>query len=272
MLCIAELGIGNAIVFYLYKPLHENNVTLINSLMCFYKRAYRIVALVVFVIGLILMPFLHLFIGSTNLCVNIYIIFSLFLLDACVSYLLSYKRSILYADQKNFVINIVHLICVLLMNVIQILILVLYKNFIFYLIIKIIFRLLENLVISTYVDKNYSYLTNKDVSKLDSSILDDIKKKVMALFVHQIGAFCVNGTDNLIISKFLGLVYVGLYSNYFLIINSISSLFSQTFSAVTSSVGNLLVSENIKKSLSVFKRMNFINLWFSTLQWFVYMF
>lgn len=264
MLCIAELGIGNAIVFYLYKPLHENNVTLINSLMCFYKRAYRIVALVVFVIGLILMPFLHLFIGSTNLSVNIYIIFSLFLLDACVSYLLSYKRSILYADQKNFVINIVHLICVLLMNVIQILILVLYKNFIFYLIIKIIFRLLENLVISTYVDKNYSYLTNKDVSKLDSSILDDIKKKVRALFVHQIGAFCVNGTDNLIISKFLGLVYVGLYSNYFLIINSISSLFSQTFSAVTSSVGNLLVSENIKKSLSVFKRMNFINLWFST--------
>lgn len=264
MLCIAELGIGNAIVFYLYKPLHENNIRLINSLMNFYKNAYRVVALIIFIIGILFLPFLHLFIGNSNLDINIYLVFLLFLLDACVSYLLCYKRSILYADQKNFIINIVHLMCVLLMNIIQIVILVLYKNFIVYLLIKIFFRFLENLLISYYVNKNYSYLLNNNFEKLDVKILDDIKKKVKALFVHQIGAFCVNGTDNLIISKFLGLTCVGLYSNYYLIINSISNLFSQTFSAVTSSVGNLLVSENKKKSLMVFKKINFINLWFSS--------
>lgn len=264
MLCIVELGIGNAIVFHLYKPIYETNIDRIKSLMKFYKKAYHLISIIVFVFGLALIPFLHLFIKNYSIQVNIYIVFILFIIDASFSYLLSYKRSILYADQKNYIINLAHLIYLLLMNFIQIAILIITKNYILFLIIKIIFRLLENITISLIVNKMYPSILEKDVKKLPKEILDDIKIKVKSLFIHQIGAFCVNGTDNLIISSFLGLKTVGLYSNYYLIINSVNTIFSQSFSTITASVGNLLVSKDKSNKMIVYNRLNFMNFWFST--------
>lgn len=263
MLSIAELGIGSAIVFHLYKPLYNDDKENIKSLMNFYKKTYRAIAIIVFCIGILIVPFLSVFVNVKTIDINYYFVFILFLSDACLSYLLSYKRSILYADQKNYIINIIHITVVIIMNVLQILFLVYTSNYYIYLEIKILFRFVENIIINCYVNYKYSYLKDKDILPLNKNILMDIKKKVKALFVHQIGAFCVNGTDNLIISKFLGLTVVGLYSNYFLIINSISNLFSQSFSAITSSIGNLLVSKEKNKSLEVFQQLNFINFWLS---------
>lgn len=265
MLSIVELGIGNAIVFHLYKPIYNKDIEMIKSLMNFYKKAYHIIAIIVLIFGLILMPFLNCFVGENSLNINIYFVFFLFVIDASISYLLSYKRSILYADQKNYIINIIHLISVIFMNIFQVIILLLYKNYIIYLIIKILFRFLENILISIYVDKKYQFLSEKNVNKLTKNVIDDIKIKVKSLFMHQIGGFCVNGTDNLIISYFLGLVSVGLYSNYYLIINSINTIYSQSFSAITSSVGNLLVSKDNSKKMLVFKRLNFANFFLSTI-------
>lgn len=259
MLGIVELGIGSAIIYNLYKPIEKKDISLIKSLMQFYKKAYHIIAGVVLILGILIIPFLPYFIEEVHVDVNIQGIYLLFLLDIVCSYLLSYKRSILYADQKNYLVNIVHLGYLVILNGLQLLILYLTKNYYLYLIIKILMRILENIVISFIANFKYPYLKERDILALDSKIEKDIFKKVRALFYHKIGAFVILGTDNLIISKFLGLTLVGLYSNYYMIINAVLSLFGQVITSLTPSVGNMLVTESKEKVYDVFKKVRFIN-------------
>ena len=261
MLGIVELGIGSAIIYNLYKPIAENNISLIKSLMNFYKKSYRVIGIIVFILGICIMPFLDSFVGNLTIDINIKIVYLLFIIDIVCSYFLSYKRSILVANQKNYLINVVHIIYTILLNVFQLLILYLTKNYYLYLIIKIVMRMLENIIITIIANKKYSYLKEKDILSLDKDIEKDIFKKIKALFFHKIGSFIVLGSDNIIISKFLGIIQVGLYSNYYLIINAVQTLFTQIISSSTASVGNLLVTSNKEDNFKVFKRIRFLNFW-----------
>ena len=263
MLSIVELGLGTAMIYHLYKPVSEKNYELIKSLMAFYKKSYNLISLTIFILGMVLLPFLHLFV-ETSLEINIYFIFMLFVIESSISYLFSYKRSILLAFQENYIINIVRIIYTILLNLLQVLILIFTKRYVLFLILKIIFRLLENIVISFIANKKYTFIKDKDVKPLEKSIKEDIFLKIKGLFLHKIGGYVVLGTDNIIISKFVNLVSVGIFSNYTMIINGIKSLFSQMFGAITTSVGNLLVTDLKEKNLKVFENINFINYWLSS--------
>ena len=121
-------------------------------------------------------------------------------------------------------------------------------------------RLLENIILSIIANKLYSYLKNNS-EELDKETKKDIFKKVKALFFHKIGGFIVLGTDNIIISKYLGIITVGLYSNYALIIEAVNRLFGQVINTLTPSVGNLLVENNSTKNFHIFKKVRFLNFW-----------
>ena len=121
MMSIVEMGIGSAIIYNLYKPIAQEDIKTIKSLMRFYKKSYRCIAGIVFFIGIGILFFLPSIVGEININVNIYIVYLLFLLDTICSYLLSYKRSILYAQQKNYLIQIVHIFYTILLNGIQLL-------------------------------------------------------------------------------------------------------------------------------------------------------
>ena len=222
MLGIVELGLGSAIIYNLYKPVADNNKEQIKSLMHFYKISYRIIAIIVMFIGLLIIPFLELIVKDANISENLIIIYLLFLTDIVCSYLLTYKRSILYAYQKNYIINIVHIGYLLCMNLFQILILIYTKNYYLFLIIKIAARIVENVILTKIANKLYPILLEKDVTLLDAKTKDDIFTKIKALLLHKIGGFVVLGSDNIIISAFLGIKTVGLYSNYSMIINAVT--------------------------------------------------
>lgn len=259
MLGIVELGIGSAIIYNLYEPIAKDDTEKIKSLMNFYKKSYRIIAVIVFIIGMMVIPFLKNIVGNVSIDINIEFIYSLFIIDVVASYLLTYKRSILYANQKTYITNIVHIGYLIVMNTLQIVILLIAKNFIVYLIIKIICRILENVVITIIANRKYPYINEKNVKKIDKKTTKDIVKKVKGLIFHKVGSFVVLGTDNIIISKFLGVVTVGLYSNYNMIIQAVSNLFLQFFDSLTASVGNLLVENNCKKSYEIYKNMLMMN-------------
>lgn len=261
MLGIVELGLGSAIIYNLYKPIATNNKNQIKSLMHFYKISYRIIAVVITVIGILIIPFLGIIAKDANISESLIIVYLLFLVDIVCSYLLTYKRSILYANQKSYIINIVHIGYLVLMNFFQILILIYTKNYYLYLIIKIVARLIENMIITYIANRLYSILQEKDVEPLDKTTKKDIFTKIKALLFHKIGGFIVLGSDNIIISTFLGVTTVGLYSNYNMIINVLVNLSNQVFSAITASVGNLLVTSNKKKTFSVYKNISFANTW-----------
>jgi O-antigen/teichoic acid export membrane protein len=261
MLAIAELGIGSAIICSLYEPIANDDKEKIKSLMQFYKKSYRIIALVVTIIGICVIPFLNTIVGENNIRENITFIYLLFLFDTVASYLLTYKRSILYANQKTYVINIVHIIYLILMNLLQVVILICTQNYILYLIIKIVFRILENIVITFIANKMYPYIKEKNVEEIEKETKFGIIKKVKGLVFHKVASFVVNGTDNILISTFLGVGTVGLYSNYNTILQAVNTLFSQIFSSITASVGNLLVEKNNEKSYEIYKKMLFMNSW-----------
>ena len=124
-------------------------------------------------------------------------------------------------------------------------------------------RLLENIVITIVVNKQYSFLLDKNVEKIDKITLNGIIKKVKGLIIHKIGVFLVAGTDNIVISAFLGVSTVGLYSNYYMIINAISTIVNQIFSSFKASIGNLLVTSNAEKNYDVFRKLQFVNFWFA---------
>ncbi len=264
LLSFFELGIGNAIVFHLYEPILKENKEKIKSLLFFYKKAYRIISLLVFICGLLLIPFLKVIIGEISIDVNIYIIYLMFLINTSISYLLSYKKNLIEANQNNYIINLVHLGYIIILNITQLLILFFTKNYYLYLGIKILLQVIENLINSYIANKMYPYIKEK-ATKLDKNTALDIFKKVKALFFHKIGGSVINGTDNIIISYFFGVATVGLYANYYMIIGSVSNMFRLVINSSTASVGNLLASnETTLKKFIVFKKMRFLNFVLST--------
>lgn len=263
ILNLFELGIGSSITYNLYKYLKNNDKETIKSIMYFYKKSYNLIALIIFIVGIVITPFLKFIIKETTLDINIYIVYILYLISTVSTYLISYKRNLLFADQKSYVINIINIMSVVVLNVFQILVIYITKNYYLYLIIKIICSVLENIVINMYVNKSYPYILDKQIRPLDNDIKDSIISRVKALIIHKISGAVTNGTDNIIISTFLGIATVGLYTNYFYIITSVKKLFSNIINSTGASVGNLLVDNNKENNYKVFKNIRFLNLWIS---------
>ena len=134
MLSVAELGFGSAIVYHLYKPIAEQNIEEIRTLIKYYRKVYHIVAIIIFIIGICLIPFIPSIVGQVNIKENVRILFLLYLLNTVFSYLLTYKRSILYASQKTYVTNVIGIVFNILSNIIQIASILIFNNFIVYLI------------------------------------------------------------------------------------------------------------------------------------------
>jgi len=259
MLSIAELGIGTAIIYHLYGPIRENNIPAIRSLMQFYKKCYMVIAGIIACLGVGLIPVLPYIVAENTLPYSLAELYIWFLLDAVVSYLFTYKRSIMIADQKNYMVIGCDLVYQLVVKLGQIAVLFLTHNFICYLIVMAVTRIAENLFLNALSERMYPFLREKDAAPVSRELLEDIKQKVRGMIFHKIGSFVVLGTDNLLISKFLGLRMVGIYSNYHLIINAIKNICTQVVTAATASVGQLLTEGNREKSYEIFMEMQVFN-------------
>lgn len=259
ILSLAELGIGSAIIFSLYKPLAEKNEVLIKSLMDFYAKVYKVIGLVIFGLGVSIIPFMDFFIKEKPDIPNLNLIYILFLTNTVLSYFFAHKRSIFSADQKNYINVIYDNIFNLIMVILQIIILLLTSNFILYLIIQIICVFLSNVFISLKANKMYPYINNRMKIKIPKPYFQEIKKNIYSMFMLKTGAVVVNGTDNLLISSYIGIATVGIYSNYIMIISILQSIITQIFTSITASVGNLVSLESKEKSLEVFNRVFYMN-------------
>ncbi len=262
MLSLFELGIGSAIIYHLYKPLAKNDIKSIKSLVLFYKKTYNIVILVMFLVGLLILPIVPFF-AKTNVNVNIYLVYLLYLIYTLMSYFIAYKRSLIIADQKNYINNIIHMIYLIILNVLQLVILFITKNYYLYICVKILCVFLENVITSIIASKMYPYLKNKEKLELSRNIKNDITNKVKALFIHKLSAVIKYGTDSIMISIFFGLKLVGIYTNYYYIMYTVNTIFSGIVSNVSASVGNLLVEKDLNKRYLIFKKINFLNFYIS---------
>ena len=259
MLSFIELGIGSALVYKMYKPLKEQDENQLIIYMNFYRKVYHVIALLVVAVGLCFIPFLQYIVKEPNINLDIRILYLLFLADTVISYLYVYKKSILIADQKKYLIDVYTQIFNIGMNIVQIIALIITHNFLFYLAIKIIFDWLNNVFCSMRAEKEYPYInrrTKKDISPEDKIKL---KKDVKGLLLAKVASVAFDGTDNIFISAFEGLSSVGIISNYTLVLSTINGFVNQVFYSLTASVGNLGVDSPKEQIENVLKKIYFAN-------------
>lgn len=260
VLSLAELGIGSAMIYSLYKPLAEKKQDELGSLMSLYRILYRCVAIVVLVLGLALFPFLDYLIKGKPDIVNLKLIYLMYLANSVCSYLYSYKYSIFLADQKAYVRVVYEQILHITQIIIQIGILLFTGNYIFYLSIQLMSSLSLNILIARRADKEYPFLKKKyDLPTKDQK--KHISKNIIAMSMHKFGGVLVNGTDNLLMSAFVGLGSVGIYSNYKLVIANINILLGKVYDSFVASVGNLGVTECREKVYEIFRALDFFMFW-----------
>ncbi len=260
MLSLAELGVGPAIVYSLYKPLAEKNTAVVNALMRLFQKAYIGIGIFIIVVGMCVLPWLDWFIKGYAVA-DIHWFYIVFLLNTGVGYFYSYKRNLLIADQKHYINSIYQSGGQIALAVLQIMALLFYSSYWLYTILMLLVTISENVTVAKKADAVYPFLRDKAVKKLDVEIKNTIIKNTKAMIVHKIGGMAVFSTSNLILSKFVGLAAVGLYSNYYLVISAVNSFSGQFFASITAGIGNLIVLESSQKKADIFKVIEFIVAW-----------
>lgn len=261
MLALIESGIGTSIVYNLYRPLAENDRPKIIALIQLYKRAYAVLALIIFGMSIALYPFLGRLIKDSGPIPYLTVAYFIFVARNIVTYLNAHKVSLINADQKGFVLARINFGFQVVTMIARIAILILTKNYVIYLSIELAIFILQMIINGWIVDKRYSYIKIKEKYSIDENIKNNLLKNIKALFFHNIGTYCVFGTDNILISSFVSILTVGLYSNYTMIIEQLGAVITPILSGVGASVGNLLAVESNEKSYSVFKVLYLVNFW-----------
>lgn len=262
LLSFAELGIGNAMIYSMYKPAKEGNSETLKSLLALYKKAYQTIGCIVALLGLSALPFLDTLIHGTAEGIKepISVLYILFLANSVVTYFFAYKQSVLFAYQNDYVVTLNTLVFYTISTGVQILFLLLTHDYIIYLIIAVVFSFLTNWSISRKVDKKYPELKGT-AEILPHEVKKSIFKNVRALAVYKIGSVVLNGTSNIMLSYLFNVTSVGLYSNYSLFTNFFQTVNSKTMGALTSSVGNLNTESDKDKQYAIFNQILFSSVW-----------
>lgn len=259
ILSIAELGFGTAIVYGMYKPIAEKDTKKIAALMTYYKKVYSILAIVVLIVGIAIIPFLKYLINVENQIDHLVLYYIIFLSDSVCSYLLANKVAIIQANQNFYIIKRYSTCFVILKNILQILALVIFKNFILYLLIQVGITFLTNLYGAILAKKMYPYAFEK--TELEKEEKNKLIENVKSMAIYRLGGAVMNHTDNILISVLTGTIKVGLYSNYNMIISSINRFINIIYTSITASVGDLNASKENEKKLDVFNNIDFFTNW-----------
>lgn len=255
LLSMADLGFSTAMAYSFYKPLADKDEDKIVSLINFYRKVYNIIAITVLVLGLLCVPFLDFIVNTEKNIPNLEIYYLFSLSGVVMSYLFVYKTTLLTADQKNYLIVKINMWINTIKTVLQIVSLFLFKDYIVYLAIGVIFQFLCNYISSRKTEKEYPYIKKNKGREVDKKTQKEIFGNMKSVFIYKISGTIFSATDNIIISIVVGTAMVGLYSNYLMLSNKLLLIEQIVFSALTASIGNVIAKESAGKKLEIFKAM-----------------
>lgn len=261
VLSLAELGVGSAVTYALYKSLAENNQELVSQIVTFYRNAYRVVSVIILALGFGAMPFLRFLLKGAENIEHIYIIFSIFLINSVTSYLISYKTTVLSADQKNYKVVAFTTVSSAVTTAIRIAVLIATKNYLLYLTVEFFLQLVEKFALNYYTEKCYPYLKKPCETPLPKDIKQEISSKIKALIFNKFGEVAITQTDNIITSAIISVSTVGLVSNFTMIINIINKTVLTVLNSAVGSLGNFVATEINERKLQLFKKYDFLSFW-----------
>ncbi len=258
ILSLSELGISSAMVYSMYKPLAENDTPAVCALLKLYRTVYRWIALIMTVLGLAVTPFLPLIVKKDlPEGMNLYVLFFINLANTVLSYaLFAYRSSLFTADQKYSVNNNIYSIFKIGGTALQVLAIILFKNYYMYSIILPLTTILKNLAL--YIISNKMYPQYKCEGTVPKEEINNIKKRCAGMFLHKLSFVFRNSLDSIVLSAFLGLALLGKYNTYYYIINAISGIMILVSNSVTASVGNSMVVESKAKNYADFRKLQLL--------------
>ena len=266
VLSLADMGLGNAIIFKLYKPIEEKNERRIIALMKLYRKMYTCIGCIVAFLGVCVAPFLKYIIKDYDtfgkLGLNPVIILLLYVLQTASSYwFFAYKQSMVYAHQKTYLLTVKGYIVSVISAMCQIAVLVFWNNFfvdtfIAYTCVIILFSIIQNLVYARVADKYFPYLRSTTDEKISKEEIREILKDCGALFIYKADTAVISATDNIALSAMLNLATVGLYSNYRLIYTNIKNVLMKVMDSVGASVGSIHATGKLEWKRTIFRTIN----------------
>ncbi len=261
VLNLAELGVGSAMVYSMYKPIAEDDADKICALMGVYKKYYRIIGIVIFVLGMLLLPFIpELISGDIPADMNVYVLYILNLFATVFSYwLFAYKGSILQAHQRNDVVSKVTLATDSIKYLLQLLVLIITKNYYLYVIVILLSQILNNIVTAFFAEKMYPQYRAK--GKLSRKEQKTINCRIRDLFTAKLGTVIVYSSDTIVISAFLGLRILAIYQNYYYLFTAVTAMITIIFTSVRAGLGNSIIVDNKAKVFADFKKFLLIIVW-----------
>ena len=261
VLNLAELGVGSAMVYSMYKPVAEHDNNTICALMGLYRKYYRTIGMVVLAAGCVIIPFVpHLIKSDVPEGINIYVLYVMNLLATVFTYwLYAYKNSILQAYQRNDIVSKVTIITDTIKYILQIFTIVFLKNYYMYVLVLILLQIASNIITAAVVTRMYPEYRCK--GSLPKEEVAQINSRIRDLFTSKIGAVIVNSADTVVISAFLGLTVLAIYQNYFFIISSVIAFIAVVFNSCTAGIGNSIIVETKEKNYNDFKKFTFLIAW-----------
>ena len=262
ILAIVECGIDGAILYHLYQPIVAGDTQQVAALYRLCRKAYLIIDGVIVGLGLLVTPFLPLIIevaGDFAADVNVYLTFWLFLATTCVGYFFRAKVVLIDAHKNNFVVTSLQAVSVLVGQILQIVALVVWHSFTWYLVGAIVNALVNWLLLTIYTRRHYrSLITTK--AKLDPATGQAVKRSTKAMLAHYISGVISTYIDNLIILLLIGFVTRNAYANYILILESLSKLLQLFLSPLTAIIGHHCVQADANEKHRYFQFFYTVNL------------
>lgn len=249
-LSLTELGLQTAIVYCLYKPLKTDNHQLINDIMGVMRVIYQWIGFAFILFPLFIIPFLPNLLQGIVITDEIRLCFITESCGSAFTYFLAYKRSLLFADQKEYISKLVDLLFNTVFIIIQLYCLANFQSFLLYSIINCLRVIVSNVLIQCICKKIYPYLRRQ---KFSLEVFRQIWKHLKNIIFLKLAGYIYSSTDNIVISSIIGTASVGLLGNYTAITLKLTTLVNGMLVPLSPIIGNLLLDDNVNKSESVFK-------------------
>lgn len=261
LLNMLELGFGVAMVYFLYEPIAKDEQDKIRAILNYYRSSYRKIGIIFLILGLCMMPFIPFLIKGQEIPdVNIYIIYFIMLINVVMGYFVfPQAKALLTAYQRNDISHKITIVSELLKNILQIIVLIIFKNYYFYILAIPLCEFLNDILHVLITGRRFPNIRCEGV--LDNEFKERVRKKISGLFTYKVGNVISNFADSIIISAFLGLEVVAVYGNYYYIITALFSVLAVYYSGITAGLGNSIVLETVEDNYKNFQILQFAQEW-----------
>ena len=253
-LSVAELGIGTSIVYFLYKPLQEDNHEKINEVMSMLAFLYRCIGAFIGAIGILISLFFPWWFSNlTTGLPLVYFAYYSFLASSVSGYVFNYKQLLVGANQKQYLVNSYFQTISIVGNIIQIFLAYYYRNLWLWVVVGLICTIIGIIIFNYRIQKIYPWLRiNLREGRENLKKYPEVLKKTRQVFVQKIKDFILYRSDEIMVGMFVSVVKVAFYGNYTMIINKLNFLVNILSEGLSAGVGNLLAEGDERNIMKVF--------------------